>query len=151
MTSHDFKVAVINNEGIKILGKLDDEDFHVHLLRKYTLEKYPESEIAPHVPNLEASYLAACLCYLHNDIVLLNTTSNSSFKSLLICMKEDISEEQREKLDAFLDGYDDYDVEIIDKAEDKTLYSKEFNHYSDKDIHVGIDKHVKKEIKRKTR
>lgn len=151
MTNNDFKVAIINNEGIKVLGKLDDEDFHVHLLRKYTLENYPQSEIAPHVPNLEAGYLAACLCYLHNDIVLLNTTSNSSFKSLLICMKEDITEKQREKLDAFLDGYDDYDVEIIDKAEDKTLYSKEFNHYSDKDIHLGIDKHVKKETKRKTR
>lgn len=150
MTNNDFKVAVINNEGIKILGKLDDEDFHVHLLRKYTLENYPESEIVPHVPNLEAGYLAACLCYLHNDIVLLNTTS-SSFKSLLICMKEDISEKQREKLDAFLDGYDDYDVEIIDKAEDKTLYSKDFFHYSDKDVRPGIDKHVKKETKGKRR
>lgn len=150
MTNNDFKVAIINNEGIKVLGKLDDEDFHVHLLRKYTLENYPELEIAPHVPNLEAGYLAACLCYLHNDIVLLNTTS-SSFKSLLICMKEDISEKQREMLDTFLDGYDDYDVEIIDKAEDKTLYSKEFNHYSNKDVHLGIDKHVKKDNKRKTR
>lgn len=150
MTSHDFKVAVINDEGIKILGKLDDEDFHVHLLRKYTLENYPKSEIAPHVPNMEAGYLAACLCYLHDDIVLLNATSRD-FKSLVVCMKEDISEKQREKLDFFLDGYDDYDVEIIDKDEDNVLYSKEFNHYSDKDVHLGIDKHVKKETKGKRR
>lgn len=150
MTSNDFKVAVINNEGIKILGKQNDDDFHVHLLRKYTLEQYPDSEIASHVPNLEAGYLAACLCYLHNDIVLLNATSRDN-SLLVVCMKEDISEKQREKLDAFLDGYDDYDLEIIDKDEEGILYPKDCFHYNNQDVHLGIDKHVKKETKGKRR